>query len=70
MEHLLSITNEYLTYTEAEAYDLIEDRRKKALVESSSVKYKKATAKKTEHYIVQIKERISVADDYILMEGE
>ena len=70
MNRLLSTTNEYLVFNEADAYGLIEQRRAVACVETSSVKYKKATKTKVEHYIVTIKERMATADDYVRMDGE
>lgn len=69
-EILLKQTNTYLCLNEQDAYALIEEMRAKKMVEDSSVKQKKMTKKKAEHYIVTISERIDTADNHIALDAE
>lgn len=68
--HLLSEKKTYVALDEEAAYKFIEDRRQVADVETSSVKFKKATKKKAEHWIVEITEKIDSVDAYVLEDFE
>ena len=65
MEKLLSKVEEYLTLTEAEAYNLIEEKRANYTVEKSSVRYIKPTRTKDEYWVVTVKIREALPDAYI-----
>lgn len=67
---ILTRTTEYLCMDESEATTLVEEAKKKNIIENYSVKQKKATKKKAEHWIVTIKERINEADIYVSYEAE
>lgn len=62
---ILSTTTEFLAFDEESAYGIIEELRKTSDVEASSVKYKKETGKKMEHYIVTVKVRNATADTFV-----
>lgn len=68
MERILTITTEFICLSEEDAARLVEEKREKGNVEKYNVTYKKGTAKKVEHWIVVIKERIETPDTYILNE--
>lgn len=61
----LTETKEILTFDEETAYALIEEARKISEVEASAVKYKKETGKKVAHYIVTIRVRKALVEDYV-----
>ena len=65
MERVLTRTNEYVCLSEEEAYELIQEARTNMEVENTSIKQKKETKKKVEHWIVIIKERVSIVDNYV-----
>lgn len=69
-ENILTITKEYLAYSEQEAYALVEERRHEANVVSSRISYKKETKKRREHWIVVIKEEMSKVEDFVSIDGE
>lgn len=62
--------NTYGFLTEEEAYNFIAEQRESLNVEDSSVKYKKATKKKAEHWIAKVKVRIDEMDNYIAFDEE
>lgn len=66
----LTRTVEYLAYTEDQAYDFIAEKRKEEDVLSSSVKFKRATKKTEECWIVTIKTKINELKDLISMGEE
>lgn len=68
MEKILTITTEFICLSEEDAAKLVEEKRDRGNVEKYNVTYKKPTAKKSEHWIVVIKERIETPDTYILNE--
>ena len=63
--NVLTDTVEYLVMSEKEADDLVAKAKQEALVESSNIKYKKATAKKMEHWVVTLKLRYNYVEDFV-----
>lgn len=63
---ILTKTNEYLCSSEEEAESVVAEAKEEIYsIEASSIKFKKATKKKAEHWIVTIKQRVDYADEYI-----
>ncbi len=70
MEKILTKTIEYVATSESEAEELVAKAKEKAQVENSSIKYKKETKNKMEHWIVSIKLRYDYPDAYVSYNAE
>ena len=68
MEKILTKTIEYVATSEAE--ELVAKAKEEAQVENSSIKYKKETKNKMEHWIVVIKLRYDYADAHVSYNAE
>ena len=70
MEKILTKTIEYVATSGSEAEELVAQAKEEAQVENSSIKYKKETKNKMEHWIVVIKLRYDYADAYVSYNAE
>ena len=70
MEKILTKKIEYVATSESEAEELVAKAKEEAQVENSSIKYKKETKNKMEHWIVVIKLRYDYADAHVSYNAE
>lgn len=70
MEALMKLTEtlEFLAFSEEDAREFVDQMYSSHSVENFSIKYKKPTAKKSEHWIVEVKIRHAAAEDFIYNE--
>ena len=62
---LLKQTDQFLFFDEDEAYAYVNEVKGTQTVEDAKIKRKKETAKKMEHWIVEVTTRKALLDDHI-----